>query len=258
VGFLASALAPSGAVLPFAGTTAPNGWLICDGAPVSRSVYANLFSVLGTSYGSGDGSTTFNIPDYRWTFMRGRGPNISVTGSGTAASNQATFTAHGFNRTGVKARLSSGTLTGLAASTDYWVIVVDANTLAFATTKSNAIGNTRISISGANSAVIVQWEDPDAGSRASNTAGANSAASVGSSQQDQMQGHRHQTASQSGASGGNLGTNTNGGGYMAIGIVNNTNGATTSGSPIEDGNATPRSGTETRPSNISINYIIKI
>lgn len=56
----------TGTVLLYAaGVTAPTGWLFCDGSAVSRSTYANLFSILGTSYGSGDGATTFNLPDFR-------------------------------------------------------------------------------------------------------------------------------------------------------------------------------------------------
>lgn len=56
---------PVGSISLFAGTTAPNGWLICDGSAVSRTTYANLFSVIGTTYGTGDGSTTFNIPNLK-------------------------------------------------------------------------------------------------------------------------------------------------------------------------------------------------
>lgn len=56
---------PVGSISLFAGTTAPDGWLICDGSAVSRTTYANLFSVIGTTYGTGDGSTTFNIPNLK-------------------------------------------------------------------------------------------------------------------------------------------------------------------------------------------------
>lgn len=56
---------PTGSVIPFAGNYAPNGYLLCNGNPVSRSTYSRLFGVIGTSYGSGDGSTTFNVPDLR-------------------------------------------------------------------------------------------------------------------------------------------------------------------------------------------------
>ena len=51
-----------GMVIPFAGSTAPDGWLICDGTAISRSTYNDLFDVIGTTYGSGDGITTFNVP----------------------------------------------------------------------------------------------------------------------------------------------------------------------------------------------------
>jgi len=238
MGFLAiSEIIPPAAVLPYAGASAPEGWLICDGSAVNRTTYAALFAAIGTSHGSGDGSTTFNLPDYRWTFLRGRGSNISVTGSGTASSNQATFTSHGFNRTGVKARLSSGTLSGLAASTDYWVIVVNENTLAFATSKANAIAGTRAAISGANSAVIVQYEDPDAASRAANTVGGNSAANVGAYQDHAFMSHGHSTTA--GPSMGNLASGSNW------------------GSPNYSGTTGSNGGNETRPSNISVNYIIK-
>jgi microcystin-dependent protein len=56
-------LMPTGSMLEYGGTSAPSGWLLCNGAAVSRSTYAALFAVLGTAYGVGDGSTTFNVPN---------------------------------------------------------------------------------------------------------------------------------------------------------------------------------------------------
>ena len=56
---------PVGSIKMFAGSTVPNTWLLCDGSAVSRTTYADLFDVIGTDYGSGDGSTTFNLPDLR-------------------------------------------------------------------------------------------------------------------------------------------------------------------------------------------------
>lgn len=53
----------SGMITFFAGETAPDGWLPCDGSAVSRACYASLFAVLGTAFGAGDGTTTFNLPD---------------------------------------------------------------------------------------------------------------------------------------------------------------------------------------------------
>jgi hypothetical protein len=69
------AIAPIGTVLPFAGTSAPDGWLLCDGSEKSRTTYSKLFAVISTIYGVGDGSTTFNIPDMRGVFPRGQGTN---------------------------------------------------------------------------------------------------------------------------------------------------------------------------------------
>ena len=71
------ALLPVGLVFPFAGTTVPNSFLECNGAAVSRTTYAELFAVIGTTYGTGDGSTTFNLPDYREVALVGAGQNAT-------------------------------------------------------------------------------------------------------------------------------------------------------------------------------------
>ncbi|MEM7047394.1 MAG: phage tail protein [Pseudomonadota bacterium] len=62
---------PVGSIISYAAQTPPKGWLECDGAAISRSDYANLFKVIGTTYGDGDGETTFNLPDLRSEFVRG-------------------------------------------------------------------------------------------------------------------------------------------------------------------------------------------
>ena len=69
---------PSGALVAFAGSAAPTGWLFCDGSAVSRTTYAALFTAIGTAYGVGDGSSTFNVPD-----MRGRVPAGFDSANGT-------------------------------------------------------------------------------------------------------------------------------------------------------------------------------
>lgn len=56
---------PLGGIVQYAGATAPDGWLICNGSAISRTTYADLFSAIGTTYGSGDGSTTFNLPNLK-------------------------------------------------------------------------------------------------------------------------------------------------------------------------------------------------
>lgn len=64
---------PVGSVFPFAGVTAPEGFLLCNGQEVSRITYSKLYAVLGDIYGSGDGSTTFNLPDYSEVVLVGAG-----------------------------------------------------------------------------------------------------------------------------------------------------------------------------------------
>lgn len=81
-----------GQVCFFAMATAPTGFLTCNGAAVSRTTYADLFAAIGTLYGVGDGSTTFNLPDLRAEFIRGadlgRGVDSGrVFGSAQAAQN---------------------------------------------------------------------------------------------------------------------------------------------------------------------------
>jgi microcystin-dependent protein len=66
-----ASLNPTGTVIAFAGSTAPTGFLECDGAAVSRTTYADLFTVIGETHGQGDNVTTFNVPDYRGRFLRG-------------------------------------------------------------------------------------------------------------------------------------------------------------------------------------------
>ena len=63
---------PTGAVLPYAGSSAPTGFLLCYGQAISRSTYADLFSAISTTYGTGDGSSTFNVPDLRGRVVAGQ------------------------------------------------------------------------------------------------------------------------------------------------------------------------------------------
>jgi len=67
-----SNIVPSGALMPFAGASAPTGFLLCDGSAISRSTYSTLFSAISTTYGAGDGSSTFNLPDLRGRVIAGQ------------------------------------------------------------------------------------------------------------------------------------------------------------------------------------------
>lgn len=79
----------TGAVAAFAMNSVPSGWLAANGAAVSRTTYAALFAAIGTTYGAGDGSTTFALPDLRGYFARGSGTNSDGTASGTFGAKQA-------------------------------------------------------------------------------------------------------------------------------------------------------------------------
>ena len=72
---------PVGCIMPFAGpaTSVPAGWMLCDGTAISRTTYANLYNVIGVAWGTGDGSTTFNLPDLRGMFLRGLAGTDSVS-----------------------------------------------------------------------------------------------------------------------------------------------------------------------------------
>lgn len=76
---------PTGAIMPYGAATAPIGYLMCDGSAVSRTTYSYLFNIIGTTYGPGDGSTTFNVPDMRGYFPFGKST------AGTGSSLGSTF-----------------------------------------------------------------------------------------------------------------------------------------------------------------------
>jgi microcystin-dependent protein len=82
---------PAGTLVPFAGATAPNEWLLCYGQAISRATYAALFAAIGTAWGAGDGSTTFNLPDLRGRALFGKDD------MGGAAANRLTTGGGGIN-----------------------------------------------------------------------------------------------------------------------------------------------------------------
>lgn len=83
----------TGTILDYAGATAPNGWLLCYGQAVSRTTYKNLFARIGTTYGAGDGSTTFNLPDCRGRAIIGK------DNMGGTAANRVTTAGGGIDGT---------------------------------------------------------------------------------------------------------------------------------------------------------------
>ena len=93
-----------GTIVAYGGTTAPDGWLLCDGSAVSRSEYPRLFAVIGTAFGDGDGSTTFNLPNLQQRFPLGKGS--SGTGSVIGETGGSIDHRHGLDHSAAAARLS--------------------------------------------------------------------------------------------------------------------------------------------------------
>lgn len=86
---------PIGSVIPWTTTTIPDGWLECNGQAVSRTDFSELFAKIGTTFGSGDGSTTFNVPDLRGEFIRGWDNGRGIDSGRAFGSRQADmFKAH--------------------------------------------------------------------------------------------------------------------------------------------------------------------
>lgn len=84
------ALLPPGSITMHAGASAPSGWLTCNGAAVPRTTYAALFAIVGTAFGAGDGSSTFNLPDLRDRFPVGTGTTYSRADTGGSATHTLT------------------------------------------------------------------------------------------------------------------------------------------------------------------------
>ena len=124
----------TGMVSPYAGSVAPDGWLICDGSAVSRTTYSALFAVIGTTYGSGDGSTTFNLPNAS-NIVTGVNTNVPCKGNGITLGMT-----DGTNLFGVNLRLSGATARSLMPDTNIYGSPVGSSS-----TTSTA-GNTNTSI----------------------------------------------------------------------------------------------------------------
>ncbi|MFC2176501.1 phage tail protein [Bacteroidota bacterium] len=110
---------PKGTIVPFSGTVIPGGWLSCDGAAVSRTTYSDLFAVIGTAYGVGNGSTTFNLPDMRGRFARGvdaGSGNDPNAGTRTAINGGNSGNAVGSYQTDATALPNNGFLTNYTGS----------------------------------------------------------------------------------------------------------------------------------------------
>lgn len=150
-----SALPPSGTIYMYGAASAPTGFLLCDGSAVSRTTYADLFAVIGTTYGSGDGSTTFNVPNMKSSSPVGFGQRTEAftfeDGDVNTSNEQITVDSNDYLHTGQAITLStSGTLpTGLSAGT-YYIIRVSATVVKLASSLANAQNDSPVNITAAS------------------------------------------------------------------------------------------------------------
>ncbi len=149
-----SALVPVGLILPYGGSSAPSNYFLCDGTAKNRTTYAALFAIVGTTFGVGDGSTTFNLPDLRGRMPMGAGTGTKVATFASRASNVITVTglsdaANNEFQTGqaVTYHTSNTVITGLTNDTVYYVIRTGNLTFSLATTLANAQNATAIALS---------------------------------------------------------------------------------------------------------------
>ena len=104
---------PSGSIIAFGGAAAPDaGWLLCNGADVNRTTYARLFAAISTAYGTGDGSSTFGLPDLRDRVLLGKGTNNGTVGTETGSAAASSVITNATNNTG------TGTTGSTTASTN--------------------------------------------------------------------------------------------------------------------------------------------
>lgn len=126
------------------------GCLLCDGTAYSRTTYASLFSAIGTNYGIGDGSTTFNIPNLSGRTPIGAGSGVSqgTISAVNTTTDQLTVTANNSVYTGtpVLYKASSTAIGGLTSNTTYYAIRISPTVIQLATTLANAVAGTQIDL----------------------------------------------------------------------------------------------------------------
>ena len=131
---------PIGSYIQFAGSQAPAGFLVCNGGAISRTTYSQLFAVIGTTYGSGDGSTTFNLPNLTDRFLQGSTTSGTVKNAGlpniTGFFNyNCTGTTKDVSYTGAIACSPGQSLTGFASGSNTLYV----NNTTISATQSNSI-----------------------------------------------------------------------------------------------------------------------
>lgn len=145
----------TGMVSPYGGSVAPDGWLICDGSAVSRTTYSALFAVIGTTYGAGDGSTTFNIPNIS-SIVKSVNTNVPCKGNGIGLGiTEGTHLAGVRNTTSGLAATQNAYGTDIGTSTGTTSNLTITKTVGLTTdsTKSGIVGTVTRSVLSINFAI---------------------------------------------------------------------------------------------------------
>ena len=146
---------PAGTIMAYGGASAPTGYLLCDASAVSRTTYARLFAVVGTAFGTGDGSTTFNVPDLRDKVPLGKGTNNATLGvtTGSAGASSVLTSA---SKTGVTTAASNtgtgNTGTGTSGASAVTITGSTANATSTTAASNTGTGNTGTGTTGADGA----------------------------------------------------------------------------------------------------------
>jgi microcystin-dependent protein len=159
---------PTGSVIMWTNVTPPTGWLLCNGQAVSRTSYSGLFSILGISFGSGDGSTTFNLPNYQGFMPIGAGGAYGLASQGGAATlsvpnlpshnhsavSTSTSTSNSVsNSTATSNSVSTSTPSGTAISTSVSTPTGSAVSTSTSTTTGSAVSTSTSNTTGSATAV---------------------------------------------------------------------------------------------------------
>jgi microcystin-dependent protein len=128
-----------GAIKPWTKATAPAGYLLCDGSAVSRSTYAELFGVIASTYGGGDGSTTFNVPQLQGKLPQGYDGN-TYNLAGTGGANSVTVAVTN-NQAATNASNQSVTVTGSIANTSITTAQMSSHSHGYEKTNAGGVPN---------------------------------------------------------------------------------------------------------------------
>ena len=262
---------PTGSIIPFAANTPPSGWLNCDGSAVSRSTYAALFNLIGEMYGSGDGSTTFNLPNLQKRFPVGVGNGYGLGKTGGEETHTLTTEempehthnqkAHGHTGTGSASEAGNHTHTASSASAGAHTHALtinsggshthSASTGSGGTHRHNFLWGTNGPTEGDN--IMVGW--PGGNSSNSWTNGGNIIADSGS--------HTHTVSVGSAGSHNHSGTANSAGGHShtitvaSAGAHTHAISITISETTAENENTGGGQAHNNMPPYIALNYIIK-